>query len=104
MIAAFFGVRWLRKRRARTKEHKLDRYIQSLLDIEQRQLGLDEDAKANDVKLLQKLLDDVTLLRQTALREFSIHELNEDRGADCFIEMCHALSNKINANAAVFTT
>ena len=39
----------------------------------------------------------MTFLRQTALREFSIHELNEDRGADCFIEMCHDLSNKINA-------
>ena len=97
VIAVFFGVQWLRKRKARNKEHKLDVYIQKLLDIEQRQLGLDEDAEANDVKLLQKLLDDVTLLRQTALRVFSIHELNEDRGADCFIEMCHALSNKINA-------
>lgn len=96
-IAAFFGVRWLRKRGARKKEHKLDRYIRSLLVIEEQQVGLDQGAAAKDLERLQKLLDEVTFLRQTALRELSAHELNEDRGADCFIEMCHALSNKINA-------
>ena len=97
VIAGFFGVRWLRKRGARKKEHKLDRYIRSLLDIEERQVGLDAGSEANDAPRLQKLLDDVTFLRQNALREFSAHELNEDRGADCFIEMCHDLSNKINS-------
>jgi hypothetical protein len=39
----------------------------------------------------------VTFLRQEALSVFSVYELNEDRGTDCFIVMCHALSNKINA-------
>ena len=28
---------------------------------------------------------------------FSAHELREDSAADCFIGMCHALSNKVNA-------
>ena len=28
---------------------------------------------------------------------FSAHELQDDRAADCFLEMCHALSDKINA-------
>ena len=97
LIAVFFGVRWLRKRKARKKGHKLDVYIQKLLNIEERQVCLDADSQANDLPPLQKLLDDVTFLRQEALRVFSVHELNEDRGADCFIEMCHALSNKINA-------
>jgi hypothetical protein len=43
------------------------------------------------------MLDQVTELRQEALSEFTAHELNEDRAVDCFIEMCHALSDKINA-------
>ena len=97
VIAAFFGVKWLRQRRARKKEHKLDRYIRSLLEIEERQVGLDHGAAEDDLERLQKLLDEVTFLAHNALREFSAHELNEDRGADCFIEMCHDLSNKINA-------
>lgn len=42
-------------------------------------------------------LDEVTFLRQGALGELTAHELNEDRAAVCFIQMCHALSNKINA-------
>lgn len=97
LIAVFFGFQWLQRRRLRNKEHKLDRYVRALLEIEGRQVGLDQDVAANDLELLQQLLDELTLLRQTALREFSIHDLSEDRGADCFIEMCHALSNKINA-------
>ena len=97
VIAAFVGFRWLRVKRERKKEHKLDRYIRSLLDIEERQVSLDHGESASDLERLQQLLDEVTFLRQNALREFSIHQLNEDRGADCFIEMCHGLSNKINA-------
>ncbi len=46
---------------------------------------------------LQKLLDEVTELRQDALGKLSVHELNEDRGAACFVDMCHELSQKINA-------
>jgi hypothetical protein len=39
----------------------------------------------------------VTHLRQEALGEISTHELNEERGAACFVDMCHELSSKINA-------
>ena len=97
VIAAFFGFRWLRKRRARQTEHKLDRYIRSLLDLELRQVDLDVRSDGSDVERLQKLLDEVTFLRQEALRELSAHELNEDRGTACFVDMCHELSQKINA-------
>ena len=29
--------------------------------------------------------------------QITAHQLNEDRAADSFVQMCHALSNKINA-------
>lgn len=50
-----------------------------------------------DVNKLQDFLNEVTSLRQEALQGWSAHELAEDRGVECFIEMCHALSNKINS-------
>jgi len=67
------------------------------MDIEQRQVTLDDDAKGNDVEELQKMLDEVTSLQQEGLRNFTAHELKADRGPQCFIEMCHALSAKINS-------
>ncbi len=97
VIAIFVGGRWFCRRTVRRKEHRFDRYVRLLLDIERRQLTLDDSADADDVESLQKLLDEVTFLRQKALQEFSVHELGEDPGADCFINMCHALSNKVNA-------
>ena len=97
VIAVFFGFQWMRRWRVRTTEHKLDQYIRSLLDLEGQQVGLDEGADASDLERLQQLLDELTFLRQRALREFSVHDLNEDRGVDCFIVMCHELSNKVNA-------
>ena len=97
VIAGFFGFRAIRRNSERKVEHRLDRYIRALLEIEQRQVSLDQHVAVDDMHRLQELLDEVTVLRRNALREFSIHELNEDRGADCFLEMCHGLSNKINA-------
>ncbi len=97
VIAAFLAARWWRRQRILKKEHRLDRYMRSLLQIERRQIDLDGPDGSDDRKKLQELLDEVTLLRQDALREFTAHELSEDRAADCLIEMCHALSNKINA-------
>ena len=97
LIAAWLIARWLRDRRIRAQEHRLDRYIRSLLDIERRQLGLDEDEMQDDTEPLQRLLDEVTSLRQEVLLEFSAHELNEDPSAVCFVQMCHALSDKVNA-------
>lgn len=97
LIALFFCVGWLSRRRAKKKEHRLERYIHSLLDIERKQISLDLSSDANDLESLQKLLDKMTFLREEGLGQFSAYELNEERGADCFLEMCHALSNKINA-------
>ena len=97
LIAGWLLARWLRDRRLRAHEHRLDRYIRSLLDIERRQLGLDEDEVQDDTEPLQRLLDEVTQLRQEVLHEFSAHELNEDPSAVCFVQMCHALSDKVNA-------
>jgi TRAP transporter TAXI family solute receptor len=99
LIALFLGYRWVRRQRSRRAEHRLDRYIRALLDIERRQVGLDQGrgAPAGELDQLQALLDEVTALRQEALSELTAHDLNEERGADCFVEMCHALSNKINA-------
>ncbi len=97
LIAIFLIFRWYRSTVRRRKEHWLDQCITSLLDIERRQLNLDQKPGSNDVSRLQKLLDEVTDLRQGALRKVSAHDLSEDRAADCFLEMCHALSDKINA-------
>jgi len=97
LIAVFLGYRWLRQRRAKKKEHKLDRFIHGLIEIEQQQVALDPGSNANDVESLQKLLDKVTFLRQEVLGQFSAHELNEEPGVDCFLEMCHALSDRIDA-------
>lgn len=103
IIAGFLLVRWWSKRKMRAEEHQLDGYIRSLLAIERAQLDLDDNPDKTQSDLdshsagLQKLLDDVTHLRQEALSEFTAHKLNEDRATDAFLEMCHALSDKINA-------
>lgn len=97
VITGYVLFRWYRERRRRKQEHRMDRYIQRVLVIEQQQLDCDQVAGRDDTEKLQKLLDDVTQLRQDALGVFSAHEINEDRAVDCFIEMCHALSDKINA-------
>ena len=87
----------MKKRNARRNDHRLDRYIRSLLEIERRQIQLDSNWDSDDLDKLQALLDAVTLLRQRALHEVSAHDLNEDRGIACFMNMCHELSQKINA-------
>ena len=97
IIAAFFGFRWLKKKKARQNEHRLDRHIRELLGIERRQVALDRGLDRDDTETLQGLLDEVTFLRQEALGEFSAHELNEDGGVACFINMSHELTQKINA-------
>ena len=102
VIGGVLLVRWLQRIRSTSQEHKWDRYIHRLLDIERKQLHFDDHRTSNDsadnhVQDLQKILDDVTFLRQEALKEFSAHELNEDQAAECFITMCAALSAKINA-------
>ena len=96
-IAGYFGVRWIRQKRIRHREHRLDKFLLRLMDIEQRQVSLGVGPNASDASKLQDLLNEVILLRLEALRGWSAHDLSEDRAVDCFIEMCNALSNKINA-------
>jgi uncharacterized protein len=99
IAAAWLLRRWWTQRLIRSQEHRLDRYIRQLLELEleRQQMEVDGEGNAEESKRLQTMLDDVTTLRQEALSEFTAHELNEDRGADCFVQMCHALSDKINA-------
>lgn len=97
LIAVWLAWRWYRQRLERKQEHRLDKYIQALLAIERRQLELDQREGYADIPRLQELLDEVTTLRRQALRRLTAHELKEDRAADCFLEMCHSLSEKIDA-------
>ena len=70
--------------------------MDSLIEIERQQMSsLHPDV--NNEESLKKLLAKVTFLRQEALHKFSAHEFSGDRAADCFIQMCHSLSNKIIA-------
>lgn len=97
LVAGWLTIRWWKQTRERQQEHRLDRCIQSLLRIERRQMDLDQTDTSDDGEALQRLLDEVTKLRQEALRELTAHDLNDDLAASTFIEMCHALSDKINA-------
>lgn len=96
LIAAYLLFRWVQKQRTKAMEHKLDRFIRNLVDIENKQMQLDGN-NPEDGPALHGLLDEVTKLRQETLKQFSAHELNEDRATDAFLGMCHALSDKINA-------
>ena len=97
LIAAYLAFRWVKARRERGQEHQLDGYMQKLLEIERRQMELDQELGSDDIEMLQVLLDDVTVLRQQALSDFTAHDMNEDRAVECFVHMCHSLSDKINA-------
>ena len=97
LVAGWLTIRWWKQTRERQQEHRLDHCIQSLLDIERRQMDLDQTDTSDDGEALQLLLDEVTRLRQEALRELTAHDLNDDPAASTFMEMCHALSDKINA-------
>ncbi len=96
VIALFFGAQWVKNRVKRRKEHKLERFIRRLKEIEQRQVSLGRPTDGSDINNLHEALDELALLRQDALGSFSAHELNEDRATECFIDMCHALSNRLN--------
>jgi hypothetical protein len=97
LIAGFVLYRWWKEKTRRSQRHQLDHYVHALLEIERRQVHLDQNNDNSDLQALQELLDEVTHLRQEALSEFTVHQLSEDRGVDCFIEMCYFLSDKINA-------
>ncbi len=93
IVAIFLGWQWLKKQR----EDRLEQYMESLLDIERQQMFFPRSPDGSDIESLRQLLAKVTFLRQEALHKFSAHEFSGDRAADCFIQMCASLSNKINA-------
>jgi hypothetical protein len=97
LFATWLLYHWWTRRSILGTEHRLDRYIHQLLELERRQLDFDANLDSDDTSSLQDMLDEVTMLRQEALSEFTAHELNEDSAADCFMHMCHALSDKISA-------
>ena len=96
VIALFFGAQWVRNRVKRRKEHKLERFVRRLKEMEQRQVSLGRQTDGSDINSLHEALDELALLRQDALESFSVHELNEDRATECFIDMCDALSQRLN--------
>jgi len=64
LIAIYLFVRWWKDRNEKANEHRMDRYIRSLLGIERKQLELDgPKARLEDIDGLQDLLDEVTQLR-----------------------------------------
>ena len=98
IIAFYFIFRWSRKRKQIKSGHHLDLYLHRLLDIENDQIKLDEGGASEDEILeLERLLDEVTKLRQKALSSFSANDFNEDSGFECFILMSNSLTEKINA-------
>jgi hypothetical protein len=97
VVAGFLGFQWYQKRKDRTKETRLDHYIRGVIDIERQQMTLDTEKKGNDMEKLQSLQDQLTNLRQDCFKDFSGHQLQEEPGTDCFLELCASLSEKLNA-------
>lgn len=97
LIGIFLLFRWFRVRRERSQEHNLDQFIHRILAIEQEQIQLDRDYSTKEIDQLESYLDEITELRRQALLEFTAHELNDDPAIECFINMSHALSEKINS-------
>ena len=97
LVAIWLFGRWLRTRRDKSQAHRLDQLMTAILDIEHRQMQLDEAPGGHDIAPLQRMLDELTDLRRRALGEFSFHEINDDRSVECFLTMCFSLSEKISA-------
>ena len=97
IVAGFFGFQWYQKRKDRTKETRLDYYIRGVIEIERQQMTLDTEKKGDDMEKLQSLQDQLTNLRQDCFKDFSGHQLQEEPGTDCFLELCASLSEKLNA-------
>ena len=97
VVAGFLGFQWYQKRKNRTKETRLDHYIRGVIDIERQQMTLDTEKKGNDMEKLQSLQDQLTNLRQDCFKDFSGHQLQDEPGTDCFLELCASLSEKLNA-------
>ncbi len=99
LIAGVVAWRWWRRRRQYNEAHRLEIYVEKLEVIERRQLQLDSGRMPveHDIPELQRMLDQVTELRWQALEDFSVHEQMEDAAVRTFLNVCNALSSKINA-------
>ena len=97
IVAGFFGYKWYQKRKDRMKDHKLDHYIHTVMEIERQQMSIEAEKPEEALKKLQSLLDQVTNLRQECFEDFSVHRLQDDQGTDCFLELCASMSEKLNA-------
>lgn len=96
VIAIVFFVRWLKERERRRTGSHLDKYMARLLEIEHAQLDLDQEPGRDDEAALQTYMDEVTQLRREALNSFSTADMTDEPGVDLFLEMSHALSEKIS--------
>ena len=99
LIAGVVAWRWWRRRRQYNEAHRLEIYVEKLEVIERRQLQLDSGRMPveHDIPELQRMLDQVTELRWQALEDFSVHEQMEDAAVRTFLNVCNALTSKINA-------
>lgn len=84
----------------RQREHKLQQYIRSVLEIERKHMSISQTPDAGEVAILYGLLKELETHRQEAFSELTAHELSEDGAANCFLFICQDLSSKINAKLA----
>ena len=56
----------------------------------------------DDLPKLQDLENKLTELREECFRDFSGHDLQDEPGTDCFLELCASLSEKLNAKMSRF--
>jgi TRAP transporter TAXI family solute receptor len=97
LAAGFFGYQWFRKRQERLKDNKIDEYVRRVIDIERQQMNLDAGGGIEDLDKLQLLQDQLTELRQECFKNFSGHNIQDESGTDCFLELCASLSEKLNS-------
>ena len=97
LAAGFFGYQWFRKRQERLKDNKIDEYVRRVIDIERQQMNLDAGGGIEDLDKLQVLQDQLTELRQECFKDFSGHNIQDEPGTDCFLELCASLSEKLNS-------
>ncbi|MCG8406269.1 MAG: hypothetical protein MI923_13815 [Phycisphaerales bacterium] len=97
VIGIFVAFRWFRHLQRRGRESRLDIFMRDLLSIERAQVTLDQTNGYSDLGQLQKHLGEVTELRQRALDSFNTYQMTDEPGVDLFLEMSHAVSEKISA-------
>ena len=99
LIAGFVAWRWWKQRNARSEAHRLETYVEALEEVERLQVRLDSGRTSgvSDIDELQQMLDKVTELRWQAMEDLSVHDQMEDAAVGNFLNMCNALTSKINA-------